>query len=89
MVMSGRKVERGRQQNAAEFFTEHQQIAGFDNAGKSLFTTIRELVENHQITVPYVNTHDNLADFFTKPLPWRRFVELRNAIMNVPTGRSH
>ena len=44
--MSGRKVERGRQQNAAEFFTEHQQIAGFDNAGKSLFTTIRELVEN-------------------------------------------
>lgn len=41
-----RKVERGRQQNAAEFFTEHQQIAGFDNAGKSLFTTIRELVEN-------------------------------------------
>jgi DNA topoisomerase VI subunit B len=26
--------------------TEHQQIAGFDNAGKSLFTTIREFVEN-------------------------------------------
>ena len=25
---------------------EHQQIAGFDNAGKSLFTTIREFVEN-------------------------------------------
>jgi DNA topoisomerase VI B subunit len=41
-----RKAERAHQQNAAEFFTEHQQIAGFDNAGKSLFTTIRELVEN-------------------------------------------
>ena len=32
--------------SAAEFFSEHQQIAGFDNPGKSLFTTIRELVEN-------------------------------------------
>lgn len=41
-----RSVERQKQQNAAEFFSEHQQIAGFDNAGKSLFTTIRELVEN-------------------------------------------
>ena len=34
------------QKSAAEFFTEHQQIAGFDNPGKSLFTSIRELVEN-------------------------------------------
>jgi DNA topoisomerase VI subunit B len=34
------------QQSAAEFFSEHQQIAGFDNAGKALFTTIREFVEN-------------------------------------------
>lgn len=31
---------------AAEFFTEHQHIAGFDNAGKALFTSVRELVEN-------------------------------------------
>ena len=45
LIMS-RSVERQKQQNAAEFFAEHQQIAGFDNAGKSLFTTIRELVEN-------------------------------------------
>ena len=35
-----------RQKSAAEFFCEHQQIAGFDNPGKSLFTSIRELVEN-------------------------------------------
>ncbi|KAJ8600296.1 hypothetical protein CTAYLR_000707 [Chrysophaeum taylorii] len=33
-------------QSAAEFFSEHQNIAGFDNPGKSLYTTIRELVEN-------------------------------------------
>lgn len=30
----------------AEFFAEHQSIAGFDNAGKSLYTTIREFIEN-------------------------------------------
>jgi len=29
---------------------------------------IRECVENGEITVPYVNTTDNEADFFTKPL---------------------
>lgn len=30
----------------AEFFAENQAIAGFDNMGKSLYTTLRELVEN-------------------------------------------
>ncbi|KAL7574224.1 hypothetical protein ACA910_012481 [Epithemia clementina (nom. ined.)] len=34
------------QKSPAEFFAEHQAIAGFDNAGKSLFTSLRELVEN-------------------------------------------
>ena len=29
---------------------------------------VRECVENMQIRVPYVNTVDNLADFFTEPL---------------------
>ena len=37
---------KASQQSAAEFFSEHQQIAGFDNPGKSLYTTIREFVEN-------------------------------------------
>lgn len=34
------------QKSPAEFFAEHQAIAGFDNLGKSLYTSIRELVEN-------------------------------------------
>jgi len=41
-----RKAETVQVKSAAEFFTENQNIAGFDNPGKSLFTTIRELVEN-------------------------------------------
>jgi DNA topoisomerase-6 subunit B len=40
------KKETLSKQSAAQFFSEHQQIAGFDNPGKSLFTTIREFVEN-------------------------------------------
>ena len=45
---------------------------------------VRECVENHEITVPYVNTVHNLADFFTKPLESKEFFRMRNAIMNVP-----
>ena len=48
---------------------------------------VRDMVESLEIEVPFVSTHENIADFFTKPLPWRRFVELRNRIMNVPADR--
>jgi DNA topoisomerase VI subunit B len=34
------------QKSPAEFFAEHQAIAGFDNLGKSLYTSLRELIEN-------------------------------------------
>ena len=44
---------------------------------------VRECVENMQITVPYVNTVDNLADFFTKPLEGKHYFRMRDAIMNV------
>jgi DNA topoisomerase-6 subunit B len=40
------KSEIQQSKSPAEFFAENQAIAGFDNPGKSLYTTIRELVEN-------------------------------------------
>ena len=43
---------------------------------------IRECVENGHIVVPFVRTHENLADFFTKALPPKVFFDLRNTIMN-------
>ena len=46
---------------------------------------IREAVESHEITVSFVRTADNLADFFTKPLAAAQFFPIRDAIMNVPT----
>ena len=50
---------------------------------------IRELVEQQQLVVPFVRTHANLADFFTKPLEGNNFFRLRNVIMNVlPADRA-
>jgi hypothetical protein len=46
---------------------------------------VRELVEEHAVRVPFVRSHDNIADFFTKHLPPKKFFALRNIIMNVPT----
>ena len=43
---------------------------------------VRELVEDHEIVVPFVRTVDNMADFFTKPLTASQFFKLRNLIMN-------
>ena len=44
---------------------------------------VRELVEDLTIRVPFVASADNLADFFTKPLPAKSFIPMRNLIMNV------
>eukprot|EP00965_Chrysotila_dentata_P176633 5833165-Pleurochrysis_carterae.AAC.2 len=44
---------------------------------------VRERVESHDITVPFVNSTDNLADFFTKPLPPRVFFPMCDTMMNI------
>ena len=44
---------------------------------------IREMVENDRPVVPYVRSIDNLADFFTKPLPASVFFAMRDKIMNI------
>jgi hypothetical protein len=41
---------------------------------------IREHVANGDIELSYVNTKDQLADIFTKPLDERRFKELRSKL---------
>jgi hypothetical protein len=48
---------------------------------------VRELVEDGLLTVPYVATAVNIADFFTKALPADRFYKLRNEIMNYERPR--
>lgn len=41
-----KKADALQQKSPAEFFAENKNIAGFDNPGKCLYTTVRELVEN-------------------------------------------
>ena len=48
---------------------------------------VRECVEDLLITVPFVTSHENLADFFTKYLAPKHFFALRNTIMNVPSAQ--
>jgi hypothetical protein len=45
------------------------------------------MVEKFELNVPYVNTHDNIADFLTKTLASKRFFYLRKLIMNEPGPR--
>ena len=45
---------------------------------------IREAVEDMQITVPFVASADNIADFFTKHLAPKVFFPMRDIIMNIP-----
>eukprot|EP00965_Chrysotila_dentata_P185853 6135887-Pleurochrysis_carterae.AAC.1 len=44
---------------------------------------VRERVEAHDITIPFVCSTANLADFFTKPLTPKVFFPMRDIIMNV------
>ena len=45
---------------------------------ESIYFFVRELVEEKRINVPFVNSVDNLADFFTKPLDARVFYPMRD-----------
>ena len=46
------------------------------------FFYVRDVVEAGELTVPYLSTNDNVADFLTKPLNAPRFFELRAKMMN-------
>ena len=45
---------------------------------------VRDMVESFEIEVPFVRTHENLADFFTKPMvnEAKKFQMFRRIIMN-------
>ena len=48
---------------------------------------IRGLVEQQRISVPFVKTTNNWADFFTKTMKPKHFTaSMRNAIMNIDSG---
>jgi hypothetical protein len=50
---------------------------------------IRECVEQNLLVVPHVDTKNNLADLFTKPLDGITFFRLRNLVLNWPNSRAN
>ena len=50
---------------------------------------MHDLIEQKELTVQWIPTEENLADFFTKKLPCRRFELLRNQLMGGPTDQAH
>lgn len=56
-----KKDEIQQSKSPAEFFAENQSIAGFDNAGKSLYTTLRELIENSLDACESVNVLPDIS----------------------------
>mmetsp|Transcript_38754 Transcript_38754/g.69858 ORF Transcript_38754/g.69858 Transcript_38754/m.69858 type:complete len:706 (-) Transcript_38754:102-2219(-) len=80
---SKNKDEIQQSKSPAEFFAENQSIAGFDNAGKSLYTTLRELIENSLDACESVNV---LPDIMVtiEEMTQAQFNKMRG----VPTGTS-
>ena len=48
---------------------------------------VRDMVEEFEISVPFVRTDDNIADFLTKPLGAAKFYAMR-ALINIMNERS-
>lgn len=44
------------------------------------------MVEEFELTVPFVGTDDNISDFFTKPMHPKKFFVFRSLIMNEPAA---
>ena len=70
------RAEIQQSKSPAEFFAENQAIAGFDNPGKSLYTTIRELVENSLDACESVDVLPDISVEITE-MTERMFNELR------------
>ncbi|KAL9187886.1 hypothetical protein ACHAXT_006264 [Thalassiosira profunda] len=79
----GRKDEVQQSKSPAEFFAENQSIAGFDNAGKSLYTTLRELIENSLDACESVNVLPDIS-VTIEEMTQAQF----NRMRGVPTGAS-
>ena len=46
---------------------------------------VRDMIESFELTVPFVPTDENVADFFTKPMKnASKFLAFRKVIMNEP-----
>ena len=50
---------------------------------------LRELVQDKEVRLEYVNTKEQIADIFTKPLPKDAFLYLRGKLGFIPLSEAH
>ena len=50
---------------------------------------LRELVQDKEVRLEYVNTKEQIADIFTKPLPKDAFLYLRGKLGVIPLSKAH
>ena len=50
---------------------------------------LRELVQEKEVRLEYVNTKEQIVDIFTKPLPKDAFLYLRGKLGVIPLSEAH
>ena len=50
---------------------------------------LRELVQDREVRLEYVNTKEKIVDIFTKPLPKDAFLYLRGKLGVIPLSKAH
>ena len=50
---------------------------------------LRELVQEKEVRLEYVNTKEQIADIFTKPLPKDVFLYQRGKLGFIPLSKTH
>ena len=50
---------------------------------------LRELVQDKEVKLEYVNTKEQIVDIFTKPLPKDAFLHLRGKLGVIPLSKSY
>ena len=50
---------------------------------------MRELVQDKEVSLEYVNTKEQIIDIFTKPLPKDEFLYLRGKLGVIPLSKAH
>ena len=81
-----KKDEIQQTKSPAEFFADNQAIAGFDNAGKSLYTTLRELIENSLDACESVNVLPEIS-VSIEEMTQAQFNKMRGVPTNSPAKK--
>ena len=68
---------------AAIFLSDNAKFSERSKHIPLQYHAIREQIKLKNIKIEYVPSLDNLADFFTKPLPVKDFLRLRSIVMNL------